>query len=312
MSSFLRGSSFVLAVAASLAVAVACGRALSEPAGEELPPRSDGGGEGGGPTDCRCMPEVPADWTGPFVADELAECSGAWNEDAGAPVYTAFDAGAHACSCTCAAEAPTCFWSDSYQSTCTVHCGLEKLSFASLPGCFGANGNCSQYVRAFADFSDGGTPCQPDAGEIHEPPGWTRTARRCGAPIQKGVCENAAQPCVPEAPSTGAICIAHAGDVPTCPPAYAKREVFYERYEDTRSCTACTCGDAGAPCDVGWFDDATCATRSGTIDGLCRPRPSTAQYAKLVRAAQACTANGGAKTGEAAPRDPITICCRAP
>jgi hypothetical protein len=278
-------------------------------AARERPVR-EGDGEGvdaGTTTSCVCLPEVPAGWDGPLVGDALADCEESW-PDAGPLLHSGLDAGVHACSCQCSSPSAACLFLDAYNSNCSGRCAPGLSNLAAIPGCF-ATDNCSQFARIIVD---GGGPCVPDSGIVRSGPTWQRSIRQCRGTFTSGQCPGANDPCVPRKPPTGAYCIAHAGDLP-CPPSYAVRDVYFSSFTDTRSCTPCSCADAGGPCEVGWYTNSPCseAERAGTMSqSACVARPSGGVYVKVVRDRAGCTPVGGTRTGQAAPSGAVTLCCR--
>jgi hypothetical protein len=262
---------------------------------------------GDGPPTCTCLPEVPTGWDGPFVADELADCAGVWT-DAGV-VHAAFDAGTSACSCSCSAAEPQCLYKNYYNGCGNSSCSVNPLDLKSVQTCFMPSTNCGQFAKIIVD---GGGPCLPTAGMTKDTPAFGRDIRKCTGPVLTGVCPKPQEPCAAERPATATYCISKLGDLP-CPPSYGTRSLYHEGFADNRSCTTCTCAETGGPCDVGWFGtDGTCAaaSRTGTITTTCQAEPSLNSYLQIKRFARSCAASGGAKTGQAAPTDPITFCCR--
>ncbi len=79
-------------------------------------------------------------------------------------------------------------------------------------------------------------------------------AREClGNPLPEEGCGQG-EACMPtaEPPPPGFHqCIAREGDEADCPGSYPERFVFYEKYEDQRGCTPCSCGAAtGSICET--------------------------------------------------------------
>jgi len=311
----------VIAFFAGIAGAIACGEALSE---DEIPaPERDAGGDGnanaegdGGTvivTDagltCTCLPAVPDGWEGPFLSDELATCAAPWGQARG-DVHADLDAGRHLCTCSCAAATPNCRVHGSNSLSCGDLCGpaYDPTPYTTCFQSFDGTG-CEQFTRIEID---GGGPCTPTAGQTIDTPGWQRTVHRCEGAVTAGVCPGATNaPCVEKPSATGEICISHVGEQP-CPPAYGLKRLYYTSIADDRACSACTCGDAGAPCEVAVYSDAGCANqdRAGSFTTYCSQSSMLGSYAKLIRKAQACAPSGAQTTGAATPSAPVTWCCR--
>jgi hypothetical protein len=132
-----------------------------------------------------------------------------------------------------------------------------------------------------------------------------------------GVCSPAATP-----PDGFHVCIAREGDV-DCPliSPYSERHTFYKGVDDTRSCTACTCGaPAGGSCSalISLYTDAACsvlgaATMANTLSPCLDVLPGSAMGSKAMGPSTytpgTCAAIGGEPVGDAVARDPVTVCC---
>jgi hypothetical protein len=134
-----------------------------------------------------------------------------------------------------------------------------------------------------------------------------------------GVCSPAATP-----PDGFRVCIAREGDA-DCPivSPYSEKHVFYKGIDDTRDCTACTCGaPAGGSCSalVTIYTDAACSAQTGSamatnaatspcVDVPAGSAIGSKAMGPITYMPGACAAIGGEPVGDAVPRDPVTVCC---
>jgi hypothetical protein len=139
----------------------------------------------------------------------------------------------------------------------------------------------------------------------------------------KGCGGAATKACSPPLPAGfDKLCIFRAGDQ-SCPGGFPQKLAFFGNFTDTRSCSACGCGNpiptpactavseafATADCS-GLSLDATnnggCVSGGGLAAGSFRLKSITPNVPTAT-----CVPSGGAPTGSAAP-DPataITVCC---
>ncbi len=298
-----------------LAIALACGEYLVdspvvlEDAGAEdatdLGVATDEAGRR-----CTCLAPIPDGWTGPFVLDELSACEAPWSKDE--PLFAELDAGAHECSCKCAAPPSTCIYRASQtMGACALNCGLD-FPVAKTQSCLTKSAGCGAF---FLIRVDGGGACAPTETKWIDDAGFQRSAHRCSTedPITTGVCPNAAAPCVPEHGVSSAYCIEHEGES-QCPPAYSVKHTFHRAIADTRDCSPCTCTSTGEPCAFVNHSDITCSpesTVSNGLVGLCTPYGGSSVVAhRLLRHDRVCAEKGAEPTGKAEPTGTVTVCCR--
>jgi hypothetical protein len=118
-------------------------------------------------------------------------------------------------------------------------------------------------------------------------------------------------------------CIFHDGDV-DCPSysAYTDRHVFYTSADDTRSCSACTCGSpVGSTCaaEVSVYTDSACssllfadavtASATSCIDVPAGSMLGSKSAGPATYTPGSCPPSGGEPTGSVAPVMPGTFCC---
>lgn len=132
------------------------------------------------------------------------------------------------------------------------------------------------------------------------------------------------QVCAPAAASGFSTCVFSWGDEHSCPAPYSARQVFYDDYSDTRTCTDCTCGaSVGSVCtaQLSVYKDDKCVDPLVTnvpidsTDPACTsilppglPLGSKA-ITKPTYTPGACKPSGGDQTGELAPLGAATFCC---
>jgi hypothetical protein len=157
------------------------------------------------------------------------------------------------------------------------------------------------------------------------PPEWTTTAGTCVGELV-GTCSSPGEICapiLPPPPPGFAICIVTTGDR-TCPTEFSSKRIFYDRFDDSRECSACSCSTpTGGTCSgmISIFKDSDCSslinieTITSTAPSFCYALPpGTALGSKsagpLTHTPGACDASGGDAMGTAVPVEPSTFCCR--
>nr|AYM54520.1 hypothetical protein [Racemicystis crocea] len=137
---------------------------------------------------------------------------------------------------------------------------------------------------------------------------------------QNAVCVVSAEP----PPPGFHQCIWREGEISDdCPKPYAERHVFYQRYDDQRTCTPCACDKpVGSVCtaQIALYEDAACATMfevasvSSTNPPKCQDLISGS--ALLSKAALnekykpgACQPSGGQPDGALVLESATTFCC---
>jgi hypothetical protein len=286
-----------------------------------------------------CTPPVPAGWKGPLALYEGSGSDAAplCNSSGGylALIADAFE-GLSASSAMC----PGCSCSTPQGVACAV---FNPRFFYSNNQCLG-NANmttiganfCSPFVFIndpvavqWFNAPPAGGVCLPMAmGSPSVPPvSWAARARACGNPPQGGGCGGNA--CVPRPQGLfdTAICIVQDGDV-ACPSGgYSQRVVYYQSVSDSRSCSACGCGNPTGMTCTGTFevwDDWTCTSNGTTLTspGQCaalqpESTPMTGQF-KASRSLKytpgpaqggSCPPIASNPTGSAKATQPLTICC---
>jgi hypothetical protein len=253
---------------------------------------------------------VPEGWLGPVLVAEatpeapLPTCP----QGEALPVYAGFDAEGGCSACTC-------------DTTCSP--GLAGLFFSS-DDCTGVGMDwlqqleCDDLVTTVTSVilsapllscdSGGGTPAWPA-------PSWDTAAQLCPAPVLDNVCELDAR-CVatPGAGFEARACIWQAA-VTACPAGFGEPRTYYQAYSDTRACTPCFCAPS-EPCgvDTVLYTSEACVGWSASFQNVAMAcYPTDPLEVKSARAEitdpGSCTPVGGNLTGNAAPSDPVTVCC---
>jgi hypothetical protein len=215
-------------------------------------------------------------------------------------------------------------------------CSTGTLVVYSLAGCQGASytavpgdNNCivpgpQLTVSGLAKVPQAsGGACPPGGTVSVVPYGWQSAARVCGGAKVGGGCDDG-KVCVPP-PEVGfgeGACIVQAGES-KCPEGpYSVGTIVYQGVEDGRACAPCTCAPAlGATCPGGvsyLYSDQNCTTQVASFahDGNCAALGGSL-YASSFRyvpplggpSGGSCTPSQGQPTGQADPKEPLTVCC---
>jgi hypothetical protein len=155
------------------------------------------------------------------------------------------------------------------------------------------------------------------------PTSWQTYARGCRG-IAFAPCSDPARLCVPTAeppPEGFAQCIFREGDH-ECPEEYPDKRVFYDGANDTRSCSACACGEPiGSVCSatVTVYGDTGCTVGPlvyfmNSNERQCQSLISPAALGKKVDDITyepgSCPSSGGEPVGSADLIGASTFCCQ--
>lgn len=292
--------------------------------------------DGNGKTDCadaNCASlgftcdGIPNGWTGPVALFE-----GSPGQSPGCPaafpkvIYTgnsgltAADATCNACTCD---PAPvTCTPADATFYT-DMACSMGAVTIAQSNNCKMINGGAVG-AKIPAPTATAGACAAKGGGVNGQPaPSWKVLGLACGNDVQDGKGCNGKEVCTPPVPAGfSKICVLRAGDQ-ACPGSYPTKHLYYSGFKDTRSCTACGCGMAGAASctvqttayptmdctgniSVAVPNDNSCfAPGGGAMAGSFKVTGTTPN-------APACPPNGGAPTGTvtADMATAATVCCQ--
>jgi hypothetical protein len=163
----------------------------------------------------------------------------------------------------------------------------------------------------------GFTVCNPTGTATLSTPAWSETHTFCQAEKVGGGCASGSR-CVPK--PTGSLCAKFAGTT-TCSGKYptVTGDPFYSRYEDGRTCPACSCSFGGATCaggviqawSTGDCSGPTTTTLGNGTQGDSCGLPFVPHSGKVIATATApsCLPNTY-PNGELLPVEPQTICCQ--
>lgn len=285
-------------------------------------------GSGGTTGNCaslgkQCVPALPSGWLGPVTLASSAgtplACGSDYpNQTTTTELLGNLVAPPATCGCTCknpviaicSTATLTRYGGNFCTGTGTVVETLVKGAVctpADVPV-------TSNSVRVSGNFISGS--CQPQPTVQVPPANWGMLGRACSGASTAGTCAGG-EICVPPPPATTKACVYHDGDV-ACPTGYANKQLFYDGFDDTRSCTACKCGTATGSCigagTVSLHNTADCSDAGTPYDlGACAPSvPAThAKFNDGPASNITCPimAGSGTPTGSALPKTPVTFCC---
>lgn len=277
----------------------------------------------------RCVPPPPDGWSGPVaLVVTAAESAGSGCEGEYGITQTTGFGGllAPEPTCTCECGSPQ-----------DVECG-DETSVLYYPPDFPTPGvNASDCItpaaaveisnlEAFAGASpsrwranpveaSGGT-CTPLATSEVVPAAFSGRVDACAPADPVLSCEDGTL-CMPEpqSPLEAMLCIWRDGEN-TCSGEYSVDRTMHTGFADSRSCSACSCGDpTGATCD-----DSSLWVWTGfdshelVADGDCRYLGNFGAVTALnfdpgPSSGGSCQPSGGIAQGGSEPTGPITICC---
>jgi hypothetical protein len=338
-------------VAAALAVLAGCGTEDAS-GGHDAGTSAGSGGTGGGGGDAGkdandgcdgvCVSGPAASWDYPSLL-WIGNEKDAPSCPAGAPKinYTGhadLDAPLNCDTCTCAAPTGSC----SLPATMTANAAMcggggattpfdpaggwtgacdTNVAIASGKLCGGVKCVQSLTVGPLKVMEGGCTPSQPPA---QASPTWKTYALGCQR-FPYMPCQNGQSLCVATPPPGFRVCIFHVGDNECTGPVlapYTEKHLFYEKFQDTRACSACACGAAsGSTCSstASIYTDGACSTLaySATVDATgpaCHDLPPGTPLGSKSATPPAytpgtCAPSGGVGTGAATGINPSTYCC---
>lgn len=290
-------------------------------------------GDGGDacPSGSICVGQAPIGWMGPAVVfqgppDQAPACPGTYpdtameaHRDPSVPPATC-----SACSCgtptgvECSPPEMRLYYANDCNEERSAHQLLGHDQCTVLVDPQGRDSFNSDPVTA----TPGTGSCTPSGGTPTLPPwGWNTQLLVCGGGTTTGACDNGRM-CMPTAatPFDPGLCIARAGDH-SCPPgAYTSKSLYFLDGDDTRGCSACSCGTpGGATCSalVEVHYNPSCSNLAGTSTNPgaeCIPidannPPLSAKLLVTGTSGGECFPGGGQATGDVAPSMPVTVCC---
>jgi hypothetical protein len=283
-----------------------------------------------------CSPAPPFGWSGPLEVYDGPSPPAACSTYFEGPIFVGGSSptGAPAtCGCSCP-DAPT-----------GVACGSVDVPFYAGLTC-PSGGACAQKTflpgvctRSTAQSEcDAGTnsmiiplsmatggQCTPLPTKTVAPPSWAVAARACISTLgsQASDCPAGDVCAHSPLPPYADVCIAQMGVVAACPPgAYSDRRIYTSGFNDTRDCSACTCGPVtGATCASQLDVFATTADPSQACAGAAQvtyiapegcsfvSEPADIRLQATLESTGSCTASPVAPTGTLLGAQPATFCC---
>jgi hypothetical protein len=301
-----------------------------------------GAGDGGTEGDCpgQCVPIPPADWTqrpvllwfgdpaqAPICPERAPQQYYVGHADLIAP---------NECDeCTC--TDPACVLPSGLSASNSLMC--QGPIFAPLDTPEGWDGSCvapgsvsSNQLDSLSFAPLTLSPCVPGAPSIpkkRQPARWGTFAVACIGGFS--TCRDPGEYCVPStepSPPKFQQCIKYTGQYQadaSCPGDYPESHIFYDKFDDARSCTPCTCGAAiGSECSalVSAYQDDGCSALvttnlvelTGSICVDIAPGAGLASLSAVMvnNSPGTCAPAGGLPLGEAIPQNSHLFCCRSP
>ena len=304
----------------------------------------------------RCV-GVPDGWEGPvarLVDDDAPgrpSCGGDFPISTWSGFANVSDPGL-ICGCECDDPAGGACASNVFVDVYDVDCTPPTCNSANLGTCAVIQSGWDDVIvgqagsASFLDAADGGlrltasepvTEAAPTCAELAEVniPDVEPTGYRELCEMSDAIPETcpADQICttVPSNPFTTGVCVWNEGNI-GCPEelGYTVRSVLHANFDDTRSCSDCTCGPAqNVECDGDVSVTATYSEGAGLVfdaaefadaDGTCSQRfiengdPVAGvnfiiDYEAPDPTSSGCNPSGGEPSGDVTPVDTITVCC---
>lgn len=284
-----------------------------------------------------CAPEAPAGWNGPYAraavpgTENDSGCGGGYPNSV-VDGFGSVTGSAATCDCSCGSPSGgSCedpieirIYDGSNQGFCTTL--TDTITTDDTPPAYvDANGAGGLYVRVDVPDVVVAPSCTPSASEDVPPAEYGGPVELCEGTFDSGECASG-EVCVPDlsAAFTSGHCIFRDGESP-CPAgsAYSERIVNYAETNDSRGCSACSCGTPTAGCTgsvdfslaySGGVETVTVPATSGCTPVIPDETPASSvgygmDYDPSTPNANACSPSGGAAVGGIAPADAFTVCC---
>lgn len=292
---------------------------VTEGAAKDAFVKQDGGPPFQGAVSCGtqsyCRASAPSGWDGPGIVREdtpsVAPC--------GAPPFvipsaketrSGLAAEPTSCPCTCGPPSTECSYSVSVYGAAGCSGSVKRTLTLNTNGC-DVNTGFSESLTLSGTQTKAGS-CVPDGGSVKPAATWNFRGHFCSGSFYAGSCSGG-NVCVE---GNAKVCIARSGDVP-CPGApYTERQVMYANVEDTRGCSACTCGAPIGACTLPTLQNHANLANNACINpgGLLKANDAGCydgiQWYKPGPAG-ACPPIPGTPTGALTATEPTTICCEA-
>jgi hypothetical protein len=271
------------------------------------------------------MPKVPANWEGPaalFDGDPSAPpaCPAAFPDQDFNGRSNLVPEPAMCAACTC--------------STPNVTCTLAPLAFTTGGTCANTVGTAAQPMTAgvcqaitppgqttgykAAVAVANATDCNEGGGQETLPGvNWANAGLVCGGSDTGDGCSgtDVCAP-LPGGSFVSGQCIWRDGNQ-ACPNGFGDKHVLYDEsdYDDTRGCTACSCGGPTGTCTVTTevYAGAACAdvpVATVVNNGSCELGDVGGSIETTIMKSGSCPPMGGAPTGTISEgTNPLTVCC---
>lgn len=275
-----------------------------------------------------CVPSAPNGWSGPGAIAEdpntgdAPPCPTDFDTAPAVVGYSELTAAAAECACDCEPLDPSC-------GSATITTDASAACLTPANHAVAVNGNCTNFSAAANSYYSFAPPPVTDGSCLAKPSSMTppasfgtRDSLCVASPLDIADACATDDVCVPvaDAPFAPSACIWTEGDV-ECPAGsdYATRTLLHQDVDDTRGCTACSCGEIGGTCS-GTLELRAQASCAGAVVGQidvgadCELVAGAVVSAQLVEfeANGTCGAASGAQpAGSAIATEPITVCCLA-
>lgn len=275
--------------------------------------------------DGQCV-AAPEGWNGPVVMgrsmDEEASCDDDAYAETALLGNVGLDAPPFTCGCSCSvSEQGACSPVSSLHAHSDPQCDDAAETIGINQGCTNIADHEPGYFRWSIETTGGA--CEANAQMIPTPLGWDESVVACTTDaVAEGACEDDAT-CVVAPTSDAPLCWWQEGDV-ECPVELpGSREVIYtEAPTDSRSCSACECGEPEVTCDAPGVVLVQANNACNVVDlsppAVAAPQGECVQ-AGTVRSVvwevpgepdtDCAAAAPSMPTGSAAPQGAVTVCC---
>jgi hypothetical protein len=304
----------------------------SAAAGSAAGGKSGSAGAGGAAPTCDttvnvCAQSAPAGWTGPFAfvhgAGAPPGCPGAY------PTPSAINqagpsVGSSSCACMCG-DATGIVCSSGTASIIDAGTGITacEVIVRGKPAVWSAApGVCTLATMSTMDMDkvslslpvpDAMGSCAASPVNTLPAPSFAEQTRTCSGGTTTAVGCTSGQVCAPQAFAPYKLCVSRPGDF-ACPTGYTQATTTYDGVQDTRACSACSCGAAASTCDgeVDVTNTCTGASRilETTVSG-CGTNAISAGWGGTYtpKPSGKCVPSSSTLSGAVTPTGDTTVCC---
>jgi hypothetical protein len=262
-----------------------------------------------------CVPSLPSGWSW-AIYDPDARPACATGYAMPTDVEEGIDAGEATCGCKCTTTDPNCA-AGKVTITSGTNGACNNVTNQMDPADAGCNAVTAFTTTTGTISVTGPTPmdggCTPVPSETVPPVGYANEGRTCAyTETPGGGCANG-NVCVPN-PAPFTMCVAQQGSI-ACPSTFPTQHFVGSMLNDTRGCTACTCGFNEGTCGgtATFYTAAACAAGAQAIpvDDVCTTGGAHTwkSFAYAPTSNASCTASTVAPDGGAVFGDLTTVCC---